>query len=555
MSAEEPRAPRTALTGSRTLLVALLVFVASAAYFASYARIGLYDDEGYLLEGVTRLFDGQVIYRDFHHTYAPGRFYMFAALFKIFGEDLLVVRAVWVVMRAAIVVLAWFLARRLVSGPCTWLPPLALLAAPGPWHKSFFHFFLLATALAASALFARGGRRASFWTGALVAVAVLFRQDVGVAAAGAVGLFWLLRRAPDAPRVSAPLLAAGFAAALALPLAYFISQGALGPLVAKVFVAGVRDNRTNELPFPPLFPLIPSGAPDARAALALLIVKALYYLPPLTFALYGAALAAAALRRRALPAPAPFFLLLLGAAGFSQVLARSDLPHLLQAIGLVYFPWAIASARGARALPARFARAAAVGATALVPAVLTLGFFWLARASETPAGAMYLTDAGVMITAENATGARASLQRVERTNLDLPRARVAVPRAQAAVIRQAGEFLDEHTAQGDYFLTLPGYQLLYFLFDRRNPTEFPHVRRAFDSREEEDRYVADIERRGTRYIFFQEIAIDGRPERRFAVYAAHAMEWIVERYRPVEQIGEPRAGLSFLVLERIADPR
>lgn len=555
MSAEEPRAPRTFLTARRTLLVGILLFVASAAYFASYARIGLYDDEGYLLEGVTRVLDGQVIYRDFHHTYAPGRFYMFAALFRLFGENLLVVRAVWVAMRAGIVVLAWLLARRVAGGPCVWIAPLALLAAPGPWHKSFFHFFLLATALAASALFARGGRRASFWTGALVAVALLFRQDVGVFAAAAIGLYWLLHRAAPGPRVSAPLLVAGFAAVAALPLAYFASQNALGPLVAKVFFAGVRDNRTNELPFPQLFPLVPAGAPGASAAAALLFVKALYFAPPVSFAIFGAALAAGALRRRALPPPAPFFLMILGSAGLTQVIARSDLPHLLQAIGLVYCVWASAAARAARALPARAAVAASVAAAALAPAILTLGFFWLARTSESPAGAAFLTGAGVMVTAENATGARVSLQRVERTRLDLPRARVDVPRAQAAIVGEAGRFLEDHTAPGDYFLTLPGYQLLYFLFDRRNPTEFPHVRRAFDSQEEEDRYLADIDRRGTRYIFFQEIAIDGRDERRFAVYARRSMEWIVERYHPVKQIGEPRAGLSFLVLERNAAPR
>jgi hypothetical protein len=556
---------------TRILLVGVALFAASAAYFASYARVGLYDDEGYLLEGVTRLLDGQVIYRDFHHTYAPGRFYMFAALFRLFGEDLLVVRAAWVLMRAGIVVLAWLFARRLVAGAFAWIPPLALLALPGPWHKSFFHLFLIATAFAGTALFTRGGRGASFWTGALVGIAILFRQDVGVAAAGAIGAYWLLRRGDATPRepsgageasapsrgaadVSATLLVAGCAVVLALPILYFASQHALGPLVQKLFLAGARDNRANALPFPPLLPLVPSGAPDARAALALLFVKALYYLAPLSFALYAAALGARWLRRRVAPAPGAFFLLLIGSAGLVQVVARSDVPHLLQAIGLVYFVWAIAAAR---ALPAhgRARLAAAPALAILVPAALTLGTAFFARTSESPRGAGYLAAAGVMIPAENATGARVALQPARRVRLDLPRARVDVPAGQAAVVREAGRFLEEHTAPADYFLTLPGYQLLYFLFDRRNPTAFPHVRRALDSREEEDAYVADIERHDTRYIFFQEIAIDGRPERRFAVYAERVMNWMVEHYRPLTQIGDPASGLAFLVLERIPEPR
>ena len=126
------------------------------------------------------------------------------------------------------------------------------------------------------------------------------------------------------------------------------------------------------LPFPPLLPLVPAGAPDARAVLALLFVKALYYLAPLSFALYAGVLGVRWLRRRVAPAPGAFFLLLLGSAGLVQVVARSDIPHLLQAIGLVYFVWAIA---GARARPCGgSARLVAAPALAiLVPAALTLG--------------------------------------------------------------------------------------------------------------------------------------------------------------------------------------
>ena len=104
---------------------------------------GINDDEGYMLGGVTRILDGQVPYRDFHHTYAPGRFYLVAALFRLFGEDLLVVRALWVVLRVAVVLLAWAAARRLLPRPEAAAVALMLIVAPGPWHKSFFHLFLI----------------------------------------------------------------------------------------------------------------------------------------------------------------------------------------------------------------------------------------------------------------------------------------------------------------------------------------------------------------------------------------------------------------------------
>lgn len=537
------------------VLAALLLVLASAVYFASYARVGLYDDEGYLLEGVTRLLDGQVIYRDFHHTYAPGRFYLFAGLFRLLGENLLVVRGTWVVLRTAVVLLAWLFARRLLCGPLVWAPPLALLAAPGPWHKSFFHLFLVAGLLVASDLFRRGGARAAALAGAFVALAILFRQDVGVVVGAAIVSYAILGRilpAPGAPRIPWARAAAGFAAVMAPPMAYFASVGALAPLVTKVFFAGVEDNRANELPFPPLLPFLPGGAPGAGAAFAVIFVKVLYWAPPITFLAFGAALSARALRQRRRPEPERYFLLLLGGTALAQVWARSDVSHLFQAIGLVYFAWALAAQAGLGGLAPRDRAAAGWALAFILPVALTAGIGALAGALRDGGGAEFMTRAGIVPTPENASGALAAVAGVRREPLGVPRARgILVPPAEGAVVREAGRVLDETTKPGDYVLTLPGYQLLYFLFDRRNPTPYPHVRRAFDSPDEERRYIEQIEAHGTPMIFFQDFAIDGRPERRFAVYARGVMEWITTHYKPVKEISSPGTGLRFVVLQRL----
>jgi hypothetical protein len=546
MSAEDGRGAR------RTRVLAILLFVASAAYFASYALVGLYDDEGYLLEGVTRVLDGQVIYRDFHHTYAPGRFYLFAALFKVFGEDLVVVRATWVALRALIVVLAWLLARRLVAGPLAWAPPLALLAVPGPWHKSFFHLFLVATTLAGVSLFERGGRGRSFAAGVVLGLALLFRQDVGIAASCAFGLVLAAeglrarRGGAAAPGVSVPLLAAGLAALLAPAIAYFTAERALGPLISKVLLAGLRDNRANELPFPSLLPIVPPGAPDSASVAALLSLKALYYVPPATFAGYGVFLLLRSIRRRALPLPREALLLLLGGSALLQVAARSDIPHLLQAIGMVYFVWAIALAGLARRAPARASSAVAAALALAIPAALSASLALVSSVAEGRGRAGYLQEAGVIVPHDNATGSRLLVREGPREWVHLPHAQVLVTPEEAAGLREIGQFLDERTKPGDYILSIPGFQLVYFLFDRKNPTAFPHVRRAFDTPEEEASYIADIDRRGTRYILFSDWTLDVRhPERRFSVYANTTMDWITEHYQPVKRIG------GFLVLERI----
>ncbi len=167
----------------------------SLVIFSLYWNHGLNDDEGYLLGGVTRILDGQVPYRDFHHTYAPGRFYLIAGLFRLFGENLLVVRLLWVVMRIGVVLLGYGAARTILSRPSSIALALILLVAPGPWHKSFFHLFLLANMLALARL--RPGREdkyALMTAGMVAGVTMLFRQDLGLFALASYGMIAVLCR-------------------------------------------------------------------------------------------------------------------------------------------------------------------------------------------------------------------------------------------------------------------------------------------------------------------------------------------------------------------------
>ncbi len=175
--------------------ILLLIAVTALAAFLSYWDYGMNDDEGYLLGGVTRILDGQVPYRDFHHTYAPGRFYLVAALFRLAGENLLTLRALWLVMRVAIVILAWFAARPFLSRWGAGAFAVMLIVAPGPWHKSFFHFFLLANVVTLGRMAdPRASARRAVEAGIVAGVTLLFRQDLGAATFAAGGVLVLLKR-------------------------------------------------------------------------------------------------------------------------------------------------------------------------------------------------------------------------------------------------------------------------------------------------------------------------------------------------------------------------
>ncbi len=195
MSANAPVSPAFSGRPGREILIPLALAVASFAVFFLYWDMGINDDEGYLLGGVLRILDGQVPYRDFHHTYAPGRFYLIAALFRLVGEDLLVVRALWLVMRVAIVLLAYFAARPFVSRTGAVAVAVMMIVVPGPWHKSFFHLFLFANLLTLGRLTRpRSGSFHVALAGLVAGVTLLFRQDLGLVSVALYAVMLLFNR-------------------------------------------------------------------------------------------------------------------------------------------------------------------------------------------------------------------------------------------------------------------------------------------------------------------------------------------------------------------------
>ena len=86
----------------------ILIFLASALFFSlSMERtLGTYD-EGVILTGAMRVAAGDVPHRDFYANYGPAQFYLLAALFKLFGQYVVVERALEVLVRALIVTVCY----------------------------------------------------------------------------------------------------------------------------------------------------------------------------------------------------------------------------------------------------------------------------------------------------------------------------------------------------------------------------------------------------------------------------------------------------------------
>jgi hypothetical protein len=523
----------------------LAVFILSLLYFVLLMKYGLPYDEGYLLDGVERVMEGQLIYRDFHHTYAPGRFYLIAAAFDIAGKHILVERFIFALLQAVKCMLAFLIARKITGSRYAYLAPLLILAAPGPWHKVFFSSLGLLVVWALVPAFERDTAKYYVLAGIVAGIAAVFRQDAAAFAlaggAAAVVVFHIReRRGAGGVLARWVWLAAGSVAVVGAVMLWFRSQGALGAMIEKIAVEGMKDNMTNRIPYPAITAV--TGF-DAVYAARILPVKMLFALPPVVYALSAAAAVWLSLRSNRRGQYASMVaLVVLSALAFNQAAWRSDLSHLLQSCQYVFVLvpvllwWADRFFRKILRGPGlAAARAVMVGA----PLALVL---WATTSAVYAAGdpqvfARFRSE-GVSLGGSEYVGS--FLVTVGNTaRLDSERAPVYVTPAEARFFGAVKTFLDSNTAPGEYVLAVPQLQVIYFLFDRRNPTRYAHYRRALEP-EEETRYIEDIERHGTRFIFLTEPAPNARladTRESFSGYAARVRAYILDNYTQIGQIG------------------
>jgi hypothetical protein len=239
-------APRQWWTPTPEAWLVLLVVSGIVLIYAWSGRFWVdFVDEGYFLDLSQRVLDGALPYRDFTTYYTPGIFYLFAAAFKLFGTNLLVVRYLMAVIRGLCALLLYLLTRRVAPRPLAWLP-FALVFLFDAWpvetepHPSWPS--LVACLLTMDLLVRHLSTRRLYWlalAGAAAGVAYFFKQNIGAFTALGVAGYVLLR-----PRVDGGLwlrtAQVGFAIATALLVTVVMREGldpvALGALWLPVVV-------------------------------------------------------------------------------------------------------------------------------------------------------------------------------------------------------------------------------------------------------------------------------------------------------------------------------
>jgi hypothetical protein len=205
------------------VLLASAVFLYLQAFILPNVPRIANGDQGIHLSLAARMFEGQLIYRDFDHFPLPGTDVLYLSLFKLFGVRAWIAPAMLILIG---VVVTWFsieISTKLMSGAIAFLPGLLFLTLP---YTGFFdathHWWamLFGTAALLVVIERRTPARVA-WAGVLWGMATCFTQSVILGAAGlAFFLVWEHLRAKE-PRALLLQKEAYFFASLLATLVVF----------------------------------------------------------------------------------------------------------------------------------------------------------------------------------------------------------------------------------------------------------------------------------------------------------------------------------------------
>jgi len=479
-------------------------------------------DEGYLVAAVERVLDGQVPYRDFQRDYAPGMYYLFAGLFTMVGDDLLVTRIVWLVMLCIVSAGCYLVARKLAPRwAAVWAGLLPILLMP-PIHKMIVPLSVVA-GLALCLPLARAvvGRKSAFATGAAIGLMAFFRQDVAAYTFVIASLTLVVASVLGAParrgsagRAISPWvwMCAGVLMFWAPILSAFASIGALREMIAQMLFDGLKDNAGMSVPLPAMAGVF-SGTLSQR------LLTSIFYLPTTTALIGTCAIIAAAVRRKF---SVGYIILaqwtLMALFVHLVYMVRCDVAHIKQ--GLTAPSLILAWAAGAvwahgRQAPRGRVRQGAAFATAMLCAWACAVLCY---------GAISDLKAGY-------DGMRAGVA------LDEPKAMVFLPEVRCGEMTRLVAAVRANTAKGDPIFVAPCEPILFFLTQRRNPTRydslFPGI---VSSPAVQAEIVRDMEKSQVRLVLLCDYVLDGVPERRFRVYMPQVAAHIAKNFRAAGRI-------------------
>jgi len=203
------------------------------------------DETIYLHQG-ERMFEGEMIYRDYDHFTFPGTDVLYMALFKLFGVRAWIPQAMLVLVGLGLFWLSIGISSKLLSGALVFLPGFLFLTFPFSAYLDATHHWysaLAATGALAVLLKQRTGTRLA-WAGALWGIATCFAQSMVCGVLGfAVFLLWERYRVNEAWGTLLKKEACLFSSYVGVVvgfLSYFVWKAGLRPFLYYTFTFVAR---------------------------------------------------------------------------------------------------------------------------------------------------------------------------------------------------------------------------------------------------------------------------------------------------------------------------
>jgi len=158
--------------------ISVLIGIISLFYYLSYYQYYKIDvDEGLLINGAMRVLSGEVPLKDFHQ-YTPGRYYLLALWFLIFGKSIAAERLLFVLLHCLKNILIFATSRKILPLPFSLIPVILLILIPGFWVKAFVNIFLLVN-LYLIYRYLENSTRVNLWLlGFSTGFSLYFREDL-----------------------------------------------------------------------------------------------------------------------------------------------------------------------------------------------------------------------------------------------------------------------------------------------------------------------------------------------------------------------------------------
>jgi hypothetical protein len=188
-----------------TMFAAILccvIFLYFEAFGSHHSPRNPSGDQAIYLQDAARMFDGQVVFRDFDHFTFPGTSVIYCALFRLFGVKAWVPQVMLIALGALTTWLGFEIGRRVLGGAAVLLPGFLFLALPfaGYFDATHHWFSTLAATTALVVLIERRTPERLALAGVLCGVATWFAQSMVLLPIGfGVYLVWEARLKPLSP--------------------------------------------------------------------------------------------------------------------------------------------------------------------------------------------------------------------------------------------------------------------------------------------------------------------------------------------------------------------